>query len=150
MKDKIARGADVAKRDGKENYKNWIIEASDKLQKRNVIDKCWTGEISGDPIQARIDYGRWLADCECGGAEYVDPNEPLFFCLSCGNESNNHDARPVIFPSDIDEIEAALLEREVKNHVGMIGRPKGSLVRNWSPGETLDDLKDENKKGKHK
>lgn len=50
------------------------------------------------PVVARIDHGRWIADCECNGAEYVDPGEPIFYCLSCGNTEYQGHVRPVVFP----------------------------------------------------
>ena len=66
--------------------------------------------VAGVPVNARIDWGRWIADCECGGAEYVDPNEPLFFCMSCGNKITSGRARKVIFPKNIDEIETKTMK----------------------------------------
>jgi hypothetical protein len=66
---------------------------------------------AGNPVYARIDYGRWIADCECGGAEMVDPNEPIFFCLSCGNKVTSGRARKVEFPKDRVKIETETMQQ---------------------------------------
>ena len=85
-------------------------------------------QIKGAPILARIEHGRWIADCECRGAEFVDPEWPVFVCCSCGAGP-----RPVAFPGDRHQIESELMKRPV--------RPN----RNWNPGETVADLRRENK-----
>jgi hypothetical protein len=108
---------------------------------------------SGTPIWARVYQGQWIADCECAGASFVDPDFPVFFCFSCGNRANDGRVRPVLFPPDRAQIEAALLERPVDDLRGLtdaeravLAQPlihvmgKGGLARNWLPGETLDDL----------
>lgn len=107
-------------------------------------------------VSARIDFGRWLADCECGGAEYVDPDEPSFFCNSCGNAEFNGELRSVIFPDEatMAAIEKALLARPVEDSRGldavekaMLARPMiRGLSRCWDPWESVDDLKDQNRK----
>lgn len=109
---------------------------------------------TGPAVQARIYQGQWIADCECGGASYVDPAFPAFLCFSCGNRANDGKARPVEFPADREAIEAAVLERPVNDLAGLtdadragMARPmifvtgKGPLGRNWQPGETLQDLR---------
>ena len=53
------------------------------------------GDARGKPVKARIDHERLIADCECNGAEYVDPDDLRFFCHSCGNKSNDGYYRPV-------------------------------------------------------
>ena len=86
-------------------------------------------------MNASVDFGRWLADCpDCNGAEYVDPDEPVFFCLSCGNEDNNHQARPVVFPEDKKDIESDLLKQPVKRKSGFMAFPQdGKTPRSWRP-----------------
>lgn len=79
------------------------------------------------PAHARINYGRWLADCpECrgdlNGAEFVTEGEDMT-CASCGAVSK------VVWPDNIEEIEAVLNKRP---------RPAN---RNWEPGETVDMLR---------
>lgn len=108
------------------------------------------------PVLARVDFGRWLADCECCGAEYVDPEYPLFFCNSCGNQEFNGQLRPVEFPEEPERtaIEKVLSKRPVDNNRGVdevqkavLSRPLiPGLARNWNPGEGISDLKSQNRK----
>lgn len=58
------------------------------------------GEVTGDPVYARIENDRLIADCECSGAEYVDPDDLRFYCHGCENKSNNGAYRPVILPEE--------------------------------------------------
>lgn len=108
---------------------------------------------SGAPVLARVYQGQWIADCECNGASFVDPDFPAFLCFSCGNRANGGQARPVEFPPDWREIERLLLERPVDDLRGLtdaeragLAQPmiivegQGGLSRNWLPGETLADL----------
>lgn len=45
-------------------------------------------EVADLAVGARVDHGRWLADCPyCPGAELVDLEDLRFFCLSCYNEA---------------------------------------------------------------
>jgi len=79
-------------------------------------------------VKARVNEGRWIADCpDCSGAELVMLGEP-FVC-----KSKNHGVRyDVEWPTDKDEIEAALAVRKTVN-------------RHWSPGESVEDLQRENR-----
>jgi len=85
-------------------------------------------------VAARVNHGRWLADCPfCAGAELVDPDEPVFFCLTCGMGDNHHAVMEVKFPRHRVKIEVLLSDRpRAKN-------------RNWEPGETLKKMREENK-----
>lgn len=150
MDEKILTALDVAQRDRCKTVREWIARVA---LKRSVH---WNGKISaGSPVLARIDHGRWLADCECGGAEYVDPNDPIFFCLACGNSAQAGAARLVAFPKDAAEIEMALLARPVEAtgssafERAMTARPLvAGLERSWSPGESLAQLRQQNREGK--
>jgi len=96
---------------------------------------------AGAPVYARINAGRWQGLCpDCGGGEYLSVDEPVFWCCSCGNVSNGHRPRPVIFPAaeEREFIEAVLLERR-----GPV-LPGGGSPRNWEPGEGLEQLVAEN------
>ena len=141
---------DVAQRDKCKTVREWIARVA---LKRSVH---WNGKISAGspPVLARIDHGRWLADCECGGAEYVDPSDPIFFCLACGNPAQAGAARPVAFPKNAAEIEMALLVRPVEAtgssafERAMTARPLvAGLGRSWQPGETLAQLRRQNREG---
>lgn len=92
-------------------------------------------DIEGKPLVvfARINHGRWLADCPapyCAGAEVVCTHDTRFFCESCGMDSFNGCYAEVIFPKGrlFKEIERMLLLR---------GWEK---TRNWEPHETTIDL----------
>lgn len=83
-------------------------------------------------VRAEINHGRWLVRCPfCSGAEEADPDQPVFYCLSCGNADFGGRVMIVAFPDKQKAIEAALLRREMGN-------------RNWGPGESLADLVREN------
>ncbi len=109
-----------------------------------TLGRPWRGDVCRAPaVEAVVDYGRWIARCECGGAEYVTPDDPVFYCCSCGNARTNGAARPVAFPEDIAEIEAALMEIPVDDSDGKDAAERAlrakpvlrGLVRNWKPGE---------------
>ncbi len=125
----------------------------------------WNGKVcAGPPIWARIERGRWIADCDaevngvrCGGAEWVAPGVP-FFCFSCGNAKTNGLGRPVIFPENKDEVESAILERPMIDNApgahpilrALSARPAlairvtgeaFAITRDWNPGETPEELR---------
>lgn len=82
-------------------------------------------------VAARVNHGRWLADCPyCHGAELVRVGEP-FFCLSCGMKENGGHVMAVRFPDDAEAIECALKSRPLEN-------------QNWEPSETIEMLLAEN------
>ena len=68
-------------------------------------------EVAADaPIVAQRDGGRWVAVCECGGAEVVaGPDAPdeeqVFFCCSCGNSEVGRRWRPVVYEEVRDAAE---------------------------------------------
>ncbi len=82
------------------------------------------------PLLAYINHGRWLADCECKGAELVF-DEGLLVCLSCFNKAHGYQPRRVAFPEERLAIEALLERRPLEN-------------QNWRPGESLAQLQAEN------
>ena len=91
-------------------------------------------DIDGTPALARVVHGRWVADCPqdgCMGAMDVTPGEPALcsYCFNCGIDFR---WRRVIFPEDIEGIEAALRVRLLPE------------TANWVPGETVDALIAEN------
>lgn len=87
-------------------------------------------------LRARLNYGRWIADCDlCNGAEIVEPGKP-FICFSCEpaavrNPRLANNPRDVIFPKNKADIEQV-----------MANRPE--QYRNWFPGESLAALQKEN------
>jgi hypothetical protein len=111
----------------------------------------WSGRVGRSTIEVFVDHGRWLAQCECGGAEYVTPEDPIFYCCSCGNENVNGAARRVIFPENKGEIETALLERVVMVVQGKTETARAAMstpalpgvTRSWRPGETTGQLREQ-------
>lgn len=135
----------------------------DIQQKTNATFYLDVTSVTGRPVYARIEMGQWIADCECGGAEFVDPDEPIFACMSCGNRIDSGKMRPVIFPAPETrkEVERLVLERPVDDVRGqddlqraykarpliVLEQPDGRLVgltRSWNPHETVEDLHREN------
>lgn len=115
------------------------------------------------PVYARIELGQVVADCECGGVEFVDINEPIFYCFNCFNRVDNGALRPVIFPDaeTWNEITRLVLLRPVDDIRGIdvCDRAAASrpliyieladgrhlpLTRSWNPNETIEDLVLEN------
>lgn len=71
-------------------------------------------EVEGEVV-ARVDWGRWLADCPfCGGAELVSRTAGVFYCLSCGMAKQGGRPMRAVFPDGLEEIEAELNTREEK------------------------------------
>lgn len=89
-------------------------------------------------VSAYINHGRWIVDCpaRCGSAMVVSETDPRFLCVVCGNPEN--DAwYGVAFPADKADIEAELLKRPARDGFQ-------AASRNWSPTETVADLRREN------
>lgn len=103
----IKTAKDIVKRDGCMSVEEWIRRLATRrhIAVRDIDDKF--------PVVARIDHSRWIADCDCGGAEYVDPDETIFFCFSCNNVAFNGKIRTVTFPlkEKLEEIYSGLGEQ---------------------------------------
>lgn len=98
-------------------------------------------EVSGQ-VNARVNQGRWLADCiteGCGGAVVVSRELPLFYCPECANGGNGGKWLNVKLPNNKVAIEVELLKRPARD-------PFRALHRNWGPGESLASLRAENKR----
>lgn len=93
-----------------------------------------TAEKVAGEVLARVDHGRWVAECPdgCRWAVIVSVQTPLFFCGSCRNAKVGGNWRRVALPADRDKIEYHLLKRI------------GTANRFWNPGETVADLIREN------
>jgi len=153
--DKIYTANDMARETGFDGHTARVKALSLAAFRSGAIRYAYTGKVGGDPVAARIDFGRWIADCpDCSGAEYVDYDDPVFFCVSCGNEDNEGKARPVVFPNEAEraEIEVLILARPVKAHGkrptqrALMAAPViPGLGRSWNPGESAADLKRQNK-----
>src|SRR3546814_17794304 len=53
-----------------------------------------------EPLYARIDAGRWIAECPCGSAHVVSPTDPHMLCTVCLDSWH-----PLIFPADPEAAE---------------------------------------------
>lgn len=90
-------------------------------------------DVGGDAVYAVANHGRWVVNCpDCHGAQLASVSDHRFMCFDCGNAGNDGCYRPVIWPKNHAKI-AALLD----------ARPDVTL-RNWSPPETVTDLRHEN------
>jgi len=95
-----------------------------------------TDRVAGT-VNAYINHGRWVVGCDvCASAVVADPEDPLFVCPTCGGGGT---WRQVIFPAtaEKEQIERLLLRRT--------GFRNAAPNRNWTPGETLDKLRAENR-----
>ena len=108
------------------------VEAKHKL-KRSILNRFQL--YDGQPLEARIEYARWIVDCpNCHNAEFAFEDN-LFFCSQCLNSDIDGKARKVKMPEERKQIEAILGKRAIIN-------------RHWYPNETVEDLENENlKKG---
>jgi hypothetical protein len=160
----IITAKDYAQRERALNVKDRIKKMCDNMVFRGVMDTPFVDcEPEGKPIEAEINFGQWVARCDnpgCNGCEAVDPDEPIFYCFSCGNSDNHGKPKPVVFPrkKDRKEIAELLLERPIKKGkathnieritvkaVPLVFDELGCLSRSWFPGETVDDIKEQNK-----
>lgn len=142
---RLITAKDIAVRDNQPNVREWIRFTSIQLKLKDPSLVAFDGDVRGVPVFAFISNSRWQALCDqpgCGGCEYVDPAEPIFFCLTCSNGRSGK-ARPVKFPRDRAAIESALLERDMIPVVGgdvvmqtYNARPAHpELRRDWIPRE---------------
>ena len=128
-----------------------------------VTIKDLDGEPTGAPVIAYVWQGQWIAACECNSTSFVDPDEQVFFCFGCGNRANGQKPRPVTFPDNWKEGERLLLERPVDDMAGLTDNERAGmakallyvqivdgenprslpLARSWEPGETVEDLRNQ-------
>jgi len=138
----------------------WLIAHSKNLFDAKLVRFQCSGELSKKySVYARVDSGRWLADCPiCSRSNYVDPDEPVFYCFGCGNQGSGKFV-PVIFPEEREEIETLLLARPVTveetdtNPVSQAINSVASIpghARNWDNELSVEDLKQANKEKKVK
>lgn len=81
----------------------------------------------GDGVYiARVEHGRLIADCPCNSAVAVHASWAEAGCFECGRWW------PVVIPENFEKIEAILMERP------------DPANRNWTTGESVEILNDEN------
>jgi hypothetical protein len=96
-------------------------------------------------VNARIEHGRWLVDCPCGSAYVPSQAEPYLICIECANQDNDGKWIDIIFPANKEAIEATLLKRPIiVKRYRQTNSPMFAENRNWTPGETIDQLRQEN------
>jgi len=143
--EKIFTGKDKAKELGYLSYRDYVTALG--LKYRHPWNGKSTTKLS---VTARVDFGRWIADCQCGAAQYVEPEQP-FYCAECGMPYSEGMGIKVIFPKIKEDIEEELLQRETiatKNTPATIQPPpkEAGLARSWNPGETVTELKEQRKR----
>ena len=83
---------------------------------------------------AAIIKGKWVVRCPfCGSCEKKD-HGAWHVCRACLNAENEYLRVAVVWPTPFERAE---IERLLANR-------KWSWVRNWTPGESIDDLAAEN------
>lgn len=97
------------------------------------------GVVLGGPVAvARVNHGRWIADCPtegCGGAEFVSLAGQPFFCCECRNAATDNTPIPVVLPDEQTRDQVT---------VYLCARPDAE-TRNWDPEETVKQLQRENR-----
>lgn len=84
-------------------------------------------------VRAYVNRSRWVANCPyCNTALPVSKVDTRFWCIGCRMIANLGCALQVIYPQDHREIELVLSMRPL------------AINRNWSPGETVSNLAQEN------
>lgn len=63
------------------------------------------GFVIGQQTYARINHNRWVADCPCGSAQVVTPNDARMACTDCG-----FGWILLVFPEDIAAVEESLAD----------------------------------------
>ncbi|RSS59779.1 hypothetical protein [Streptomyces sp. WAC01280] len=61
------------------------------------------GFVLDQQLYARINHGRWVADCTCMSAQMVTPADPRMWCVECGTGWWQ-----VTFPTDVAAVEQQL------------------------------------------
>lgn len=143
---------DLVARDQQRTVEKWILWKCQESIRTKKIAFGWDGKsVEGGAVMAFVNQGRWLARCKvCGNPSYVSWMTPIFYCVECGN-GKSAAAWPVEFPAEREEIEEALLRREVvvidgkfiRNAVEAAFNSKpvqAGLPRAWRPGISAEDL----------
>lgn len=159
--DKVVTALDYARRKGYKDLRSYIQGECDERTRSGKMDSAFDVKtICGKKVFAELNHGQWIARCECGGAEAVDPSDPIFFCFSCGNFRNKGKLRPVVFPNNLKDIEKEVMKRPIEIKAGIheierltLAKPvkhvngKGFLSRTWLPSESVEDIIAQNKVG---
>lgn len=113
-------------------YRAWFILNGSNLG-HSPIDEVAVGEKA----LPRINHGRWMCDCpdpDCLGAELVTQEDPVFFCLSCGNVEWGGKFLQVEFPG----------KKKLKAILTHLSKRPKVINRNWESDEEPAHLIAEN------
>lgn len=135
--------------------RDWMLKLKTDIERRRGVKIVVRDTLAKSPVYARIYRGHWIADCDvCGGAMFVSPDDPVFFCVECFNKKDNGKLRPIIFPDNRQEIERAILERPVNEFAGVTESERAGrasitaggqvFTRDWMPGETAEMIREQN------
>jgi hypothetical protein len=118
-------------------YRHLVGLAERHGLEKDIFDSLMNAEPVGPEITATLIDGRWVARCECGGQEVVDPDDPVFVCLNpnCLNAMVRHNPRRVKFPN----------KRKMQSLAEILLARENPIHRNWL-GESLDELEKENQR----
>jgi len=86
---------------------------------------------------AVVNGGRWLVLCpfpNCNGAQYASFLDRRFYCVDCCNRAVGGKWLEVIWPAHAGDLERTLSERPGE-------------AQHWVPGETSDDLREQDAEG---
>lgn len=103
-------------------------------------------ELITTRARARVNHGRWIADCPrpyCANATRLEPRQSTFHC---GGDGGCQLVAPVEWPPDADAIWQALLERPVPGTRNWYPHGHAEAVRMGLPhGQTEADLRAEHR-----
>lgn len=125
----IKRGADIYRGEGRRDSAEAVIDLV--RERGGEIPEPDPGTDESAPVIAFIDHGRWLAECglfdtergrTCKNAQYVDVDDPRFFCITCHNNEVGGQWREVEWPADVEAVEETIIELPVEE-------------QNWVPEE---------------
>lgn len=106
-----------------ELYQLWQVE---RLLERGDLARPWVCDLEAP---ARVEHGRWLVSCvNCETSVRVDPLWDVAYCAECGCTM-----RRILLPAAWRDIERMLLDRPRRE------------TQSWLPGETLEQLEDQNR-----
>jgi len=96
--------------------------------RRAIADRPHISPTTADGAVASVNHNRWIVLCSCGSGCAVDLILHRAWCFECGTIYDG-----IEVPHDAAAIEALLVKRPKLEN------------RNWIPGESLDQLEDENR-----
>lgn len=103
-----------------------VVLAKGKFLQRGAMV---TTKVKGIKAMAEINHGRWVVNCPaegCYSAQVGDPQDPRYFCVTCGLGWFD-----VVYPKP-EFIEA------LEELFAMVPLPEN---RNWVPSETIASIK---------